>query len=242
MKVAGLALHAGGRYQSYILAWFLVILGAYSLPALYCNQAGPVPFKAVIMIQAVTIIGLGFVLNPDWQSRPCRLRILVWSFFLALASALLTVCFNYHKSLLLLIDLSAKTALAVFLLSFFIHSLTRAVMAQLTYNRHIPWNILCAVMMLTTLPLWMAPWVESIAPTPPRLHVLLWSSPLSYLAGMLDYDYLRNQWFYQHTPYGMLRYDYPDKILYSVGLVVMSLLLLGIKTNANLENNTSENL
>ena len=122
------------------------------------------------------------------------------------------------------------------------HSLTRAVMAQFTYNRHIPWNILCAVIMLTTLPLWMAPWVESIAPTPPRLHVLLWSSPLSYLAGMLDYDYLRNQWFYQHTPYGMLRYDYPDKILYSVGLIGMSLLLLGIKTNVNLENNNSENL
>ena len=240
MKVAGLALHAGGRYQSYILAWFLVILGAYSLPALYSNQAGPVPFKAVIMVKAVTIIVLGFILNPDWQSRPSRLSIVIWSFFLALASALVTISVIYENSLL--IAMSTKTAVAVFVLSFFMHSLTRAVMAQLTYNRHIPWNILCAVIMLTTLPLWMAPWVESIAPTPPRLHVLLWSSPLSYLAGMLDYDYLRNQWFYQHTPYGMLRYDYPDKILYSIGLIGMSLLLLAIKTNVNLENNNSENL
>jgi hypothetical protein len=240
MKVAGLALQAWCRYQSYILAWFLVILGACSLPALYSTQVGPVPFKAVMMIQAVTIIGLGFALNPDWQSRPCRLSILVWSFFLALASALVTVSVNYENGLLMV--LSLKAAAAVFLLSFFMHSVTRAVMAQFTYNRHIPWNILCAVIMLTTLPLWMAPWVELIAATPPRLHLLLWSSPLSYLAGMLDYDYLRNQWFYEHTPYGMLRYEYPDKISYSVGLIGMSLLLLGIKTNANLENNNSENL
>ena len=239
MKVAGLAYKGWCRYRSYILAWFLVILGAYSLPALCSSQEGPMPFKAVMMIQAVIIIALGYALNPGWQNRPCRLSILVWCFFLALASALVMLSVNYVSGLL--VSLSAKTAAVVFLLSFFMHSVTRAVMTKFTYNRHIPWNILCAVIMLTTLPLWMAPWVELIAPTPPRLHVLLWSSPLSYLAGMLDYDYLRNQWFYQHTPYGMLRYEYPDNILYSVGLGGMSLLLLGFNTNAILENNNSEN-
>jgi len=95
--------------------------------------------------------------------------------------------------------------------------------------------------MLSTPAFVDAPWVNNCGNSP-RLHVLLWSSPLSYLAGMLDYDYLRNQWFYQHTPYGMLKYEYPDKILYSFGLIGMSLLLLGIKTNANLENKNSENL
>lgn len=229
--MVALTLRGWRSYQPYILAWFLVILGAYSLTALYPNQAEPVPFKAVMMIQAVSIIGLGFALNPDWRGRPGRLSILVWSFFLALASALVTVSVNYGSGLL--IELSARTSVAVFLLSFFMHSVTRAVMAQFTYNCHIPWNILCVVIMLMTLPLWMAPWVESIAPTPPRLHLLLWSSPLSYLAGMLDYDYLRNQWFYQHTPYGMLRYEYPDKVSYSFGLIGISLLLFGIKTSAN---------
>jgi len=238
MKTAGLALQAGYKYQPYILTWFLVMLGARSLPALYAYQAGPMPFKAVMMSQAVAVIGLGFVLNPDWQSQPCRRCIPAWSFFLALAFILATV--NFENNLLM--GLSVKTATAVFTLSFFMHSATRAVMAQFIDNRHIPWIILCIVIMLATLPLWMAPWAESIAAAPPKLHALLWSSPLSYLAAMLDYDYLRNQWFYQHTPYGMLRYEYPDKISYSFGLIGMSLLLLGIKTNANLKNNTPENL
>ena len=238
MKATRLTLQAGYKYQSYLLTWFLVILGARSLPAIYAYQSGPIPFKSVTMIQAITVIGLGFVLNPDWQSRPCKWGIPVWSFFLALASVLVTVSVNYENSLFLFIDLSAKTAVAVFALSFFMHSVTYAVMAQFIDNRYIPWTILCIVLMLSTLPLWMAPWVESIAATPPKLYVLLWSSPLSYLAEMLDYDYLRNQWFYRHTPYGMLRYAYPDKTLFSVGLIVISLLLLGIKKNVNLKNNT----
>lgn len=216
------------RFSAYILPWFFVTLGAYLLPLLYSNPMAPLAFKAVMMIQAVTIVGLGFVLNPDWQNKTSWLSILVWSFFLALAFVLVTLSLNYKSGLLML--LSAKTAVAVFSLSFFMHHLTRAAIVQFPCNRNLPWNMLCVVILLTTLPLWIAPWVELIASTPPKLNMLLWSSPLSYLAGMLDYDYLRNQWFYQHTPYGMLRFEYPDKWIASFGLIGMSFLLSAIKT------------
>ena len=33
-------------------------------------------------------------------------------------------------------------------------------------------------------------------------------SPLSYMAGVIDYDYLRDTWFYDHVSLGSMRFDY----------------------------------
>ena len=43
----------------------------------------------------------------------------------------------------------------------------------------------------------------------------------SYLATLAEIDYLRSDWFYRHTPYGGLRYDYPEPALFALILVAL---------------------
>jgi len=53
------------------------------------------------------------------------------------------------------------------------------------------------------------------------------ASPVSYLAGIADYDYLRSSWFYQHTPFGGLRFNYPTPGVMTVCYVITTLVLAG---------------
>ena len=50
-------------------------------------------------------------------------------------------------------------------------------------------------------------------------------SPVSYVAGLVDYDYLREPWFYQRTAFGGLRFDYPDPRLASACYLTIGFLL-----------------
>jgi hypothetical protein len=53
------------------------------------------------------------------------------------------------------------------------------------------------------------------------------ASPVSYLAGIADYDYLRNSWFYQNMPFGGLRFNYPAAGVMTVCYVITTLVLAG---------------
>lgn len=212
------------HYKHYLSAWLLVVLGGYWGASLGFDVVDPTTLKAVSMLHATLIIGLGYLLCPMWQYRPRRSTLLWWCLLLALA-VLIMPWIDGARGLSMATTL--KTATAVFLLSLSMHSLTLALSRLFPGNCWIHLHGLSVMVLFSTLPIWMAPWVESIAATPPQLHIVLWSSPLSYLATMLDYDYLRQQWFYRHLPYGMLRYDYPDAIYYSIGLIAASFLMLG---------------
>ena len=61
-------------------------------------------------------------------------------------------------------------------------------------------------------------------------------SPVSYLAGIVDYDYLRSNWFYQHTPFGGLRFNYPATGVMTVCYLIATLVLAG----ANILRNKAE--
>lgn len=62
-------------------------------------------------------------------------------------------------------------------------------------------------------PLWLSPWVERGDGAAWLIHLALGISPLTYFAVMLDCDYLRSTWFYEHTPFGAYRYAYPSPLL-----------------------------
>ena len=53
-------------------------------------------------------------------------------------------------------------------------------------------------------------------------------SPVSYLAGIMDFDFLRSSWFYQHTPFSGLRFNYPDTGIVTVCYVITTVVLAGI--------------
>ena len=62
------------------------------------------------------------------------------------------------------------------------------------------------------------------------------ASPVSYLAAIMDYDYLRNSWFYQHMPFGGLRFNYPTPGVMTICYVITTLVLAG----ANILKNKPE--
>jgi hypothetical protein len=65
--------------------------------------------------------------------------------------------------------------------------------------------------------------------TRPLLNTLISLSPLTYLSTLAGADYLRSDWFYRHTPYGGLRYDYPQPVYVTsvcILLILAFLLLL----------------
>jgi hypothetical protein len=178
----------------------------------------------MLMTQALIVLGSGYILFPGWDNQALkRLNILIWSLCLGLAT--IGIALAGHRDM----ALACKSALAITLLSLLLLSLSYVMSGRQTVLRLVAWNILWTMLLFTTLPMWLSPWVESITASQTQLNMLLWSSPLSYLAGMLDYDYLRSEWFYQHTPYGMLRYDYPDPVWFSLGLSGISLTLLAVK-------------
>jgi hypothetical protein len=58
------------------------------------------------------------------------------------------------------------------------------------------------------------------------IDAVITASPVSYLAVLAEYDYLKSAWFYQNTPFGGLRYDYPSgwtiTFCYSTAIVVLA--------------------
>ncbi|MCK9607057.1 MAG: hypothetical protein M0R33_11490 [Methylomonas sp.] len=214
---------ARNQVLAFLLAWFLIVLAGFWAPSMCIDSAGPVSLKADLMLRTIIVIGLGYLLYPGWQLQPSRIQALFWSFMLALAYLTIAIYVDDNS---VFTATALNATIAIFLLSLFLHGVVISLSALSTRKGMLPLCGIWIFVLLFTLPLWVAPWVETAIVTPARLNIMLWSSPLSYLAAMLDYDYLRQQWFYQHLPYGALRYDYPDARYYSIGLLIVSLITL----------------
>ena len=80
------------------------------------------------------------------------------------------------------------------------------------------WIVLLAVGLLASATIWSGPLVDSLSPGQPTIDAIVASSPLTYLASLAGWDYLRDDWFYRHTPFGGLRYDYPSAFTSSLFL------------------------
>lgn len=77
-------------------------------------------------------------------------------------------------------------------------------------------------------PLWLSPWVERGDGAAWLIHLALGISPLTYFAVMLDCDYLRSTWFYEHTPFGAYRYAYPSPVLLSCIHAALGAVVAGV--------------
>lgn len=78
-------------------------------------------------------------------------------------------------------------------------------------DRHLPtngrWRFTAALSLAAGAPLWAAPLAEMYAPLATPVACI---SPLSLLGVLVDYDYLRSAFFYQHSALGALAYRYPS--------------------------------
>jgi len=84
--------------------------------------------------------------------------------------------------------------------------------------------VIALLLLTASLPLWLGPLIERIAPNQPLVDALVAISPLSYLAAWDQWDYLRSGWFYRYSPIGSLRFDYPAPLLASACYVLLGLL------------------
>ncbi len=76
-------------------------------------------------------------------------------------------------------------------------------------------------------PVWLGPWAE-VTGHVQAANVVVAVSPLSYLAALAQYDYLRGQWFYAHSPLGSLRFDYPGVLAASMAWAALAALCRGL--------------
>jgi hypothetical protein len=82
----------------------------------------------------------------------------------------------------------------------------------------------CWVLFLAGLvavsPVWLGPVIDRTEPAQWITDALLAVNPLTHLGTLAGIDYLRSDWFYRHSPFGGLRYDYPSPATVLVGLLL----------------------
>ena len=83
--------------------------------------------------------------------------------------------------------------------------------------------VLMLYFLLLTAPLWLGPIAFYFANNSQVVNSIINLSPLSYLASLMDYDYLRSSWFYQNTPFGGLRYEYLDSLVNSMIYIIFTI-------------------
>lgn len=83
---------------------------------------------------------------------------------------------------------------------------------------------------LLAAPVWLAPAVESAGNPPGLTTFALAASPVTVFASAIDLDFLRTNWFYEHSALGSLRYAYPAWTTSIAALGMTAFLLVMTRT------------
>jgi hypothetical protein len=81
------------------------------------------------------------------------------------------------------------------------------------------WLVLLAAL-AALAPVWLGPVIDHTEPAQWITDALLAVNPLTHLGTLAGIDYLRSDWFYRHSPFGGLRYDYPSRTGVLAGLLL----------------------
>jgi hypothetical protein len=117
-------------------------------------------------------------------------------------------------------------ALMVFLLTLAALVPVLALSAHATFVRQFVF-VVFAILLAT--PVWLAPLAEQTGIWPGAPDLIIGISPLSALAASLDFDYLRSNWFYQHSVLGSLRYEY---LSWSAYVLILTAIVAGFVAGA----------
>jgi len=117
-------------------------------------------------------------------------------------------------------------ALMVFLLTLAALVPVLALSANATFVRQFVF-VVYAILFAT--PVWLAPMAEQAGIWPGAPNLIIGISPLSALAVSLDFDYLRSNWFYQHSVLGSLRYEY---LSWSAYVLILTTMVAGFVAGA----------
>lgn len=83
---------------------------------------------------------------------------------------------------------------------------------------------LLLVLTIASAPIWLAPVIYSYPTHNTIIHTIISITPLTHFSVAAEYDYLRNSWFYQNTPFGSLPYAYPGLAATASGYLLLSVM------------------
>jgi squalene-hopene/tetraprenyl-beta-curcumene cyclase len=199
--IVNVGLHFAGLFILAEIARFAVTVDTVSLaPAMHIFT-----LAAATTLAAWLLIAAGFVMDAPVRS---LLRTTV------LSPVVATCLFVLHGQLMpgeivhFSVDFTLVSAVLL-LVSAFASLLVIA--ARLLDSR---FTACCTAIALAGLsagaPVWFAPIAERLSDMQFLTDLSIAISPLSYLAVIADFDYLRTPWFYAHSALGSIRYSYPN--------------------------------
>jgi hypothetical protein len=169
---------------------------------------GPVSTSALAVSLTATLVTAGAVLEPGRSSATGSVLpvALLWSALLA-AGAWLLLAANLGRAGDM--GLALRLAAGVGAVSLALVGVSRLLEDLLGSRATARLGVLLVLGLLGAGPLWLAPAAERLGGSGLFADTVVAASPLTCLAVLADYDYLRGNWFYTHSVMGSLRFDYP---------------------------------
>lgn len=213
------------RYKTTFLLtanWILMLVLASIVFTAIGYGTGDIPVAARQMIIALSCSLTGFLLLPAVYRNGYSSRyLLLWSLLAGAGCFLLMTPYYSDPGHL---QAGLRLAIGVCILVYLPGSLFILLRATRLDEPAASLLVASLAVACCTAPLWLGPLAESQAANQSAVDTIIAITPLSYLAVLADYDYLRSNWFYQHTPFGTLRYNYPSIMV----LTIIYLSLAGI--------------
>lgn len=192
----------------------LTWLGSWAaLALLSASAAWGVQFRgpetdtdAVLVTLALIYSWLAVLLNPASRGRGNRAaQDALWAVVAAAGFLLLSLSPVSAEPGLRSLQVAGGVLTLVLLYSA-VHGFIRLLAASPASSMAL-FTLLAAVFLAA--PLYLGALAVAASERPAVANVIIAASPASYIAAIIDYDYLRSGWFYRHTPFGGLRFDYP---------------------------------
>lgn len=186
----------------------------------------PVPARQIILAASCTLTGFLLLGLADSRCPLRELSVIRWCVLAAAGCFLLMLPYIFSTALLVN---AAYVSLGVFILMLLLCSLLLLAQTLLGDEPRAALLVTLLASACSTAPLWLGPLAELAGSNQQLVDAIVAISPLSYLALLADYDYLRSAWFYQHTPFGGLRYNYPSTISLTSAYLTLTALLLAAR-------------
>ena len=181
--------------------------------------SGTLPTKAMWVADAMLFIFVGYFLFPG--EKLARFgnagSATLWALLVSLCAGMV-----FYFSTERLTPWPLLTG--VFALTAFASGLTQFLRCAIPSMNAAP-LVVTSLLLACLVPVIAGPGLERIYDATSAANSVISLSPVTYLSALIDYDYLRSEWFYENTPYGALRYEYPDPTTMTLGLFAATMLL-----------------
>jgi hypothetical protein len=201
-----------GDYRGYWGQVITLVIGLGGL-IVYLRQLQLPGREATVSFAALAILW-GLLLNPSdiHQRLASTLRCFLWPLLPALATLVASWFFMGNT---VLAEPTVELTIGVFLLSLLLTSLPNYLYTRLGNQRTAALLVLIPVTLVAGTPIWLAPLTLYLDLGEISTNLMVWTNPLAYLSNLAEYDILRQEWLYAHSPLGGERFSYPAPLFVS---------------------------